>query len=495
MPGDVTLPIWLRGGRIVDPANDVDLIGDLIVVDGTIRAVGKAAEVAAHARALEASGQTVRAVDLTEEQIVAPGFVDLHAHLREPGLELRETVQSGARAAARGGFTTICCMPNTQPVIDDRGVVEWVKALAAEAAIRVLPIAAITRDQAGAALTEMAELAEAGAVAFSDDGKPVKNAGMLRLALTYALPTGKPVINHCEDPDLVGQGVMHAGALATRLGLRGWPAAGETVMLARDLELARMTGGRYHAAHLSVAGSVDLVRRAKEQGLRVTAEVTPHHLLLSHAWVAGDREGLLAAPHPPSSTERGRSTFKADRVDLGRSLSDGSPPLHPQMGRGSGGGATSRYNTATKVNPPLRTLADAEALIGGLLDGTIDCIATDHAPHSAVEKACCFDEAAFGISGLETALGALMALVHAERLPLKRLIAALTSAPARAFALDAGTLGEGRRADVVVIDPHARWVVDPATFASQGRNTPLAGVELQGRVTMTICGGKIVFEG
>jgi dihydroorotase len=493
MPGDVMMPIWLRGGHIIDPANDVDLIGDVIVVDGTIRAVGKAAEVAAHARALEESGQAVRAVDLTEDHIVAPGFVDLHTHLREPGLELRETVRSGARAAAQGGFTTICCMPNTEPVIDDRGVVEWVKALAAEADIRVLPIAAITRGQEGAALTEMVELAEAGAVAFSDDGKPVKNGGMLRLALTYALPTGKPVINHCEDPDLVGQGVMHAGALATRLGLRGWPAAGETVMLARDLELARVTGGRYHAAHLSVAGSVELVRCAKEQGIRVTAEVTPHHLLLTHAWVAGEREGLLGSPHPPtpspSEMERGRQ--RSSVIGKRNAISPLSDlPSPPQWG-----GATSRYDTATKVNPPLRTLADVEALIGGLLDGTIDCIATDHAPHSAVEKECCYDEAAFGISGLETAFGALMALVHAARLPMRRLIAALTAAPARAFALDAGTLGEGHRADVVVIDPHARWVVDPTAFASRGRNTPLAGIELQGRVLMTIYGGRVVYEG
>jgi dihydroorotase len=445
-------PIWLRGGRIIDPANDVDMPGDLIIKEGMIRAVGRAAEVAAHARALEESGVVVRAVDLTEDQIVAPGFIDLHTHLREPGLELRETVQSGALAAARGGFTTICCMPNTQPVLDDRGVLEWVRALAHSAPVRILPIAAITRGQAGAALTEMAELAEAGAVAFSDDGKPVKNANMLRLALTYALPLNTPIVNHCEDPDLVGKGVMHAGAVATRLGLRGWPATGETVMLARDLALAQQTGGRYHAAHLSVAGSVTLVRRAKEQGARVSAEVTPHHLLLSHRWVAGERDGLL------------------------------------------GGVMAARYDTTTKVNPPLRTEEDAEALIGGLLDGTIDCIATDHAPHSAVEKECCYDEAAFGISGLETALGALLALVHAQRLPLKRLIHALTVAPARAFGIAGGTLGEGQRADVVVIDPHARWVVNPAEFASQGHNTPLAGIQLQGRVHLTICGGKVVYK-
>ncbi len=472
MPGEMTQPLWLRGGRLVDPANEIDLPGDLLLVDGEIRAAGKPGEVAAHARALEESGRVARAIDLPEDHIIAPGFVDLHAHLREPGLELRETVMSGARAAARGGFTTICCMPNTQPVIDDRGVLEWVKALAQSAPVRVLPIAAITRGQEGAALTEMHELAESGAVAFSDDGKPVRNGGIMRLALTYALTTGRPVINHCEDPDLVGKGVMHGGPIATRLGLRGWPAAGETVMLARDLELARQTGGRYHAAHLSVAGSVELVRRAKEQGVRVTAEVTPHHLLLTHAWVAAEREGMLGVSAQPGGVSV---------PSRGVQPSAGSPSRY-------------RYNTAAKVNPPLRTLADTEALIGGLLDGTIDCIATDHAPHSAVEKECCFDEAAFGISGLETALGALMTLVHEYRLPLKRLIHALTVAPARAFGIDAGTLGEGQRADVVVIDPHARWTVDPSQFASQGRNTPLAGIELRGQVKLTICNGQIVFE-
>ena len=444
--------IWLRGGHIIDPANDVDMSGDLLSVDGVIAAVGHPGEVAAHARALEESGRIPQAIDVPEGHIVAPGFVDLHVHLREPGLEIRETILSGAWAAAWGGYTTICCMPNTQPVIDNRGVVEWVKALAVEAPARVLPIAAITQGQAGAALTEQHELVEAGVVAFSDDGKPVKNGSMLRLALTYGLTHGRPIINHCEDPDLVGKGVMHAGPIATRLGLRGWPAAGETIMLARDLELAAMTGGRYHAAHLSIGESVTLVRRAKEQGLRVTAEVTPHHLLLSHAWVAGEREGLL------------------------------------------GGSVRGPYHTATKVNPPLRTLADAEALIGGLLDGTIDAIATDHAPHSAVEKDCCYDEAAFGIAGLETALGALLALAHAGRVPMRRLIAALTIGPARAFALEAGTLGSGSRADVVIFDPQARWTVDPTDFASQGKNTPLAGVELRGQVQMTINAGRVVYQ-
>jgi dihydroorotase len=444
--------LWLRGGQIIDPANDMNMPGDVLIADGIIQAIGNPGEVAAYARAMEESGRIPQAFDLPEGHIIAPGFVDLHVHLREPGLEIRETVQSGAHAAVQGGYTTICCMPNTQPILDNRGVVEWVRALAADAPARVLPIAAITQGQAGTALTEQHELADAGVVAFSDDGKPVKSAAMLRLALTYGLTHDRPIINHCEDPDLVGKGVMHAGPIATQLGLRGWPATGETLMLARDLELAAMTGGRYHAAHLSIGDSVALVRHAKERGLRVTAEVTPHHLLLSHAWVAGDHEGMLAN-------------------------SAGSP-----------------YDTTTKVNPPLRTLADAERLLGGLIDGTIDAIATDHAPHSAVEKDCTYDEAAFGIAGLETALGSLLTLVHADRLPMRRLIEALTIGPARAFGLEAGTLSPGSRADVVVFDPYTTWTVEPQTFASQGHNTPLAGTELRGQVQMTITAGKVVYQ-
>jgi dihydroorotase len=446
-------PLWLRGGHLIDPAQGWDGPGDVLIVDGTILASGQPSEVTAHARALQANGRSPRTIDLPADRIVAPGFIDLHVHLREPGLELRETIAAGAQAAARGGYTTVCCMPNTQPVLDNRGVLEWVKALAHAAAVRVLPIAAITKNQEGALLTEMSELADAGAVAFSDDGKPIRSAQMMRLALTYGLTHGRPIVNHCEEPDLVGKGVMHAGAIATRLGLRGWPSSGETLMLARDLELVRMTGGRYHAAHLSTAASVALVRQAKAAGLPITAEVTPHHLLLTHAWVAGEREGLL------------------------------------------GGGTMSRYDTTTKVNPPLRTLADAEALLAGLVDGTIDCIATDHAPHSAVEKDCCYDEAAFGISGLETALGSLLALVHAGKLPMATLIAALTSHPAKAFGIDGGTLAPGTRADVVIFAPQEQWIVDPATFASQGHNTPLAGIPLRGRARLTISNGNIVYEG
>ncbi len=475
-----TMPLWIRGGRLIDPARpDVHLVdgrGDVLIADGVVVASGDPALVARAAQhmtdgTLSADGavptansgsarvgRAPRIIDVPTGQVVAPGFIDLHVHLREPGLEIRETVRTGARAAAAGGYTTICCMPNTAPVLDNRGVLEWVHALAHQADARVLPIAAITVGQRGEQLTEMGELAAAGAVAFSDDGKPVASSAMLRLALQYALPLDRPIVNHCEDPMLVGGGVMHEGPVATRLGLRGWPAAGETLMLARDLELAGITGGRYHAAHLSVAPSIELVRRAKDAGWRVTAEVTPHHLLLSHAWVAGQREGVLAtAPGP-------------------------------------------RYDTRAKVNPPLRTLDDAAALLAALVDGTIDVIATDHAPHSAVEKVCTFDEAAFGITGLETAFGGLMALVHAQRLPLATLIAALTIRPALAFDLatrigrPVGTLAPGASGDVVIFDPDAVWPVATEHFASRGQNTPLAGLTLRGQVRRTILAGRVVFD-
>jgi dihydroorotase len=453
--------LLLRGGRIVDPSQGLDNNGVLLIADGRVAGVGTVEEIDAMVARLRAEGRASRVVDLPNHHVVAPGFVDLHTHLREPGFEAKETIQSGATAATRGGFTTLCCMPNTQPVIDSPAVIAQVRAAARSAPARVYPIGAITRGEAGAELADLAELAEAGAIAFSDDGRPVGSSRLMRAALEYSLLADRPIVEHCQDEGLVGEGVMHEGAIATLLGLKGWPAAGEEVMLARDVALARLTSGRYHAAHLSTADAVDIVRRAKAEGLRVTAEVTPHHLLLTDAWVAGERTGTLA---------------------------EALASLGLEVGVGV------RYDTNTKVNPPLRTAADADALLEGLQDGTIDAIATDHAPHTIVDKACEYDEAAFGISGLETALSALLALVHAGRLPMATLVAALTERPARAFGLAGGTLAVGAPADVVVFDPEEEWTVDAARFASKGRNTPLAGLRLRGRVRLTLLEGTVVYD-
>jgi dihydroorotase len=453
--------LLLRGARIVDPSQSLDGPGAVLIAGGRVAAIGDEAAVAPALARLEAEGRAVHTVSLREGWVLAPGFVDLHAHLREPGFEAKETIATGAGAAARGGFTTLCCMPNTQPVLDSRAALAYVERAAQDVPARVRPIAAISKGEAGAELSEMAELVAAGAVAFSDDGRPVQSGRLMRLALEYAAPLGVPVVEHCQDDELVSGGVMNEGPVATLLGLKGWPAAGEDVMLARDLALVRLTGARYHAAHLSTAGAVKLIREAKASGLPVTAEVTPHHLLLTDAWVAGERTGPLA--------------------DALRALGLELPPGE-------------RYDTNTKVNPPLRAAEDCAALLAGLLDGTIDAIATDHAPHTWVDKTCEYGEAAFGISGLETALAALLALVHTGALPLPTLVAALTVRPARAWKLEVGTLLPGSAADIAIFDPEEEWTVDPAGFASLGHNTPLAGVRLRGRVRQTWLGGRLVYD-
>ena len=453
--------ICLRGARIVDPSQGIDLTGSVVIADGRVAAIGDEVVTAAALARLEAEGRPVRVRDLPAHWVLAPGFVDLHVHLREPGFEAKETIATGARAGARGGFTTLCCMPNTQPVIDSRATLDFVLHAAQRVPAKVRPIAAISKGEDGKELSEMAELVEAGAVAFSDDGRPVSSSRLMRSALEYASPLGVPLVEHCQDEDLVGGGVMNEGPIATMLGLKGWPGAGEDVMLARDLALVRLTGARYHAAHLSTAGAVALVREAKRAGLPVTAEVTPHHLLLTDTWVAGERTGPLAEA----------------LAAMGATVPPGP-----------------RYDTSTKVNPPLRSAADCAALLEGLCDGTIDAIATDHAPHTWVDKACEYGEAAFGISGLETALASLLALVHAERLPLATLVASLTDRPARAWNLDAGTLKPGAPADLVIFDPDETWTVDPERFASLGRNTPLAGIELRGRVRQTWLDGETVYD-
>src|SRR2546428_1846688 len=371
--------------------------------------------------------------------IVVPGFIDLHAHLREPGFEDSETIATGANAALRGGFTTVCAMPNTEPAIDSPGLVTELIARGRGAdAARVLPVAAITRGRRGRELADLIELAAAGAVAFSADGSPVEDARLFRSALEYARVTGLPVIEHPQDLSLSAKGVMHEGVVSARLGLPGMPAAAEEAAVARDIALAKMTGGRLHLTHLSTAGSIDLVRRAKVDGAPITCDVTPHHLAMTDEWVAGSRA----------------FAWEAEAEAL-----RGVP-----------------YDSSTKVNPPLRCRADVRALWAGLADGTVDAIATDHAPHASVKKDVEFDQAAFGISGLETALALVLGGVRVHWAALGTVIDALTIGPARLLGLE---LAEE---DWIAIDRDVEWLVTPDTLVSKGKNTPVLGRTVMGRV-------------
>ena len=446
--------LLITGGRVLDPANGIDLAqGEVLIEDGRIVSVGATPPPTPSPPAERGLARVIDATGL----IVAPGFVDLHTHLREPGYEYKETVETGTRAAARGGFTTVCAMPNTEPAMDSRSIIEYVMRQAAETGlVRVLPIGAVTKGRAGKQLAEMGELADAGCIGFSDDGSPVADAGIMRRALEYASTFDLPIIDHCEDPQL-GGGVMHEGWVSARLGLKGIPSASEENMVARDISLARETrstgsgqaGSHVHIAHLSTAGSVELVRRAKAEGLRVTAEVTPHHLALNHESV-----------------------------------------MH-----GIGDNSLLAYDTNAKMYPPLRRLEDAAACLEGLLDGTIDAIATDHAPHAVQEKLCEFDEAANGIIGLETALS----LCLRAGVAVERLVEALTIVPVRALNLDRcvpglGTLSAGAPADVVLFDPQREWTVTWETIASKGKNTPVMGQTLRGVVVATVYQGAVVYE-
>jgi len=438
-----TRPILVRGGRIVDPSQGIDHVSDLLIEDGKISGIGEGVT--------RDDAQVIDAAGL----VVSPGFIDLHCHLREPGFEYKETIATGTLAAARGGFTTVCAMPNTDPVMDTRATVEYVVSKAsAEGVVRVLPIGAVTKGSKGAQLAEMVELADAGAVGFSDDGHPVADANLMRQALSYSSSLGLPIINHCEVPELSAGGAMNEGWTANRLGLRGIPNASEEAMVARDITLVETVGGRLHIAHASTAGTVELVRLAKERGAAVTCEVTPHHLTLT------------------------------DEAILGHGGAHGAfEPL-----------TAAAYDTYAKVAPPLRSRDDVPALVEGLRDGTVDFVATDHAPHGRTDKLTTFDEAANGISVLETALGSVMSLVHDGTLALPLAVDRLTASPARFLGMDLGTLRPGSLADVTIFDPDAEWLVDPAQFASKGKNTPLAGTTLRGRVAATIAGGRVVYH-
>ncbi|MSQ26114.1 MAG: dihydroorotase [Dehalococcoidia bacterium] len=444
--------ILIRGGRIIDPSQGMDATGDLLIRDGVVAALkaGGGLPAPAGTPVVDARGL-----------IVTPGFVDLHAHLRQPGFEEKENIATGTRAAARGGFTTLCCMPNTEPAIDSRATIEFILATAKSAGlVRVWPIAAVTVGRQGKQLTEMAELAAAGAVAFSDDGSPVADARLMRSALAYCTRLGLPISDHCEDP-VLARGVMHEGGVSSRLGLPGSPAAAEDVMVARDIMLAEVTGGRVHIAHLSTAGAVDLVRQAKAKRLPVTAEAAPHHLTLTDEWVAG---GQHLTGHAGSVVHAGCGPA---------------------------------YDTNCKVNPPLRSKEHVEAVIEGLREGVIDAIATDHAPHTVTDKLCEFENAAYGITGLETALGSVLSLVHQSRISLPALVDRLTWGPAKIIdhaKIGIGTLRPGAPGDVAVFDPDAEWQVDAQAFASKGKNTPLHGERLRGAIVVTVFAGTLVHD-
>ena len=434
----------ITGGRVIDPAQGIDRVADVLISNGTIVCIAESSSDNVHDgyEVIDASGM-----------IVSPGFVDLHTHLRDPGQEWKETISTGTRAAAHGGFTTVCAMPNTDPVQDSASVVlDVIRRSAADGFVRVLPIGAISVGQHGKQLAPMGELADAGVIGFSDDGNPVADANLMRQALAYSVEVGLPIINHAEDKKIGAGGVMSAGLVATRLGLAGVPAEAETAMVTRDLQLAELTGARLHIPHISTVGSIAALRAAKDRGVDVTAEVTPHHLTLNDEWVFG-LKGVVPA----------------------------------QVGRES-------YDTNTKVNPPLRSRADVDAVIDALGEGLIDIIATDHAPHAETDKVCTYDEAAHGINVLETAFSSVFELVGNSKISLSRLIESLTAGPAKILNRDLGSLKQGFSADVAIIDPNSKWVVNPKEFASKSANSPLSGVELTGRVVRTIYQGETVFD-
>ncbi|HET8786906.1 MAG TPA: dihydroorotase [Candidatus Limnocylindrales bacterium] len=443
--------VWL-----VDPSTDREGPADVVVRDGILEAVSWLD--GADAEGVEPTGV-----------VVAPGFIDLHAHLREPGNEDAETVATGLAAAAHGGFTTVCAMPNTSPALDEPGVLAAVRGAAAASGspVELLAYGAVTAGRGGDTLAALGELADTGVVGFSDDGAPVRSAAILRNALAYAGALGLPIVDHAEDPTQTDGAEANDGFIATVLGLRGWPAAAEESAVARDLAILAdvaldVPGARLHLTHLSTAGSLELVRRAKAAGMPVTCDVTPHHLALTDEWIAGARR-FGWDPGPDADPWRDEAIVAAP------------------------------YATSLRVNPPLRAPSDALACLAALMDGTADAIATDHAPHTEVDKAVEFGVAANGIPGIETALGLALLAVEAGRLTLPRAVEALTAGPAMVIGRRCG-LVEGEAADLVVFDRSERWTVTPEALLSKGKHSPLLGMELPGRVLLTMARGRVGYE-
>ncbi|MGH7951049.1 MAG: dihydroorotase [Limisphaerales bacterium] len=460
--------LLLTGGRVIDPANHLDAHVDVLILNGKISAIGKnmSSNVPKEIEHFDAAGK-----------IVCPGLIDLHVHLREPGQTAKENLATGTAAAARGGFTSVVCMPNTSPTIDNSGTVALIRERAArEGSVNVFVAGAITKNIAGEELAQIGSLKKAGVVAITDDGHCVQNNELMRRACEYAKMFDLPVMDHCQDYSLVTDGVMHEGYWSTALGLRGWPAAGEEMMVARNILLAALTGAKIHCQHLSAAGSVALIREAKKRGVPISGEACPHYFVLTDAAIAGSEkfwsdDGKILAEFQSS----GAGFQPADRQD--------ACPTWPN------------YDTNFKMNPPLRSAKDRDAILEGLADGTIEILCSDHAPHCDYEKEVEFDYAPFGITGLETELAlSLMQLVRTKKISLSQLIEKFTINPARLLNLPKGTLNVGADADVTIFDPEAEWIFRAEESASKSKNSPFDKWKLKGKVAATIVGGKKVWS-